>query len=132
MAASDALEDGDYRYKFRVKSNSYFAVGQDLDVFDPYCISVTDDGQENSILHVKDGRRNEFEYVWQHDDVPLPPNDQLVIYEMHIGDFTRNLGKKVGDKWEKGKFLDAIEKLDHLVDLGINCVELMPVKEIPG
>lgn len=126
------LEDGEYRYKFRVKSNSYFAIGQELDVFDPYCISVTNDGFENSILRVANGRRNEFSYEWKHDHVPLPPNDKLVIYEMHVGDFTRGLGKKDGDRWEKGRFVDAIEKLDHLVSLGINAVELMPIKEFPG
>ena len=127
------LPDGDYRYKFRVKSNSYFARGEMLEVFDPYCIQVSDDGKEMSILRVENGRRNEFSYVWKHDDVPLPTNDKLVIYEMHVGDFTRGLGTRAEDgKWEKGRFKDAIEKLDHLVELGINCVEIMPVKEFHG
>jgi 1,4-alpha-glucan branching enzyme len=83
-----ALPDGEYRYKFRVTSNSYFARGETLEVFDPYGISVTDDGREMSVLRIEAGRRNEFSYTWKHDHVPLPPNDQLVIYEMHVGDFT--------------------------------------------
>ena len=127
------LPDGEYRYKFRIKSNSYFALGEMLEVFDPYCISVSDDGKEMSILRVENGRQNEFSYVWKHDDVPLPTNDKLVIYEMHVGDFTRGLGTRAEDgKWEKGRFKDAIAKLDHLFELGINCVELMPIKEFPG
>ncbi|HWT49257.1 MAG TPA: alpha-amylase family glycosyl hydrolase, partial [Mycobacterium sp.] len=44
-----------------------------------------------------------------------------VIYELHIGTFT-----------PPGTFDSAIEKLDHLVDLGIDCVELMPVNSFAG
>ncbi len=44
-----------------------------------------------------------------------------VIYEMHIGTFTR-----------EGTFDSAIEKLDHLADLGIDFVELMPVNAFSG
>ena len=34
------LADGDYKYKFRVKSLSYFALGEMLDVFDPYALNL--------------------------------------------------------------------------------------------
>jgi maltooligosyltrehalose trehalohydrolase len=44
-----------------------------------------------------------------------------VIYEMHIGTFT-----------PKGTFDAAIARLDHLVDLGISHVELMPVAAFEG
>jgi maltooligosyltrehalose trehalohydrolase len=44
-----------------------------------------------------------------------------VIYELHIGTFTR-----------VGTFESAIEKLDYLVDLGIDFVELMPVNSFAG
>ncbi|SON63293.1 Malto-oligosyltrehalose trehalohydrolase [Mycobacterium simulans] len=44
-----------------------------------------------------------------------------VIYELHIGTFTA-----------AGTFDSAIEKLDHLVDLGIDFVELMPVNSFSG
>ena len=32
----------------------------------------------------------------------------------------------------KGTFQGAAERLDHLVDLGVNAVELMPVAEFAG
>ena len=49
---------------------------------------------------------------------PLAP---AIIYELHIGTFTR-----------EGTFESAISRLDHLLDLGITHVELMPVNEFPG
>ena len=44
-----------------------------------------------------------------------------VIYEMHVGTFTG-----------PGTFDAAIERLDHLRDLGVDTVELMPVAAFPG
>jgi maltooligosyltrehalose trehalohydrolase len=44
-----------------------------------------------------------------------------VVYEMHIGTFT-----------EAGTFAGAIERLDHLVDLGVDIVEVMPLATFPG
>ena len=44
-----------------------------------------------------------------------------VIYELHIGTFT-----------SEGTFDSAIEKLDHLVDLGADFVEVMPVNAFSG
>jgi maltooligosyltrehalose trehalohydrolase len=44
-----------------------------------------------------------------------------VLYEVHIGTFT-----------PAGTFDAATEKLDHLVDLGVTALELMPVAEFPG
>ena len=44
-----------------------------------------------------------------------------IIYELHIGTFT-----------PEGTFEAAIDRLEHLVDLGVTCVELMPVAEFSG
>ncbi|WP_235916571.1 malto-oligosyltrehalose trehalohydrolase [Antrihabitans cavernicola] len=44
-----------------------------------------------------------------------------VLYELHIGTFT-----------PAGTFDSAIERLDHLVDLGITFVEIMPVNAFNG
>jgi 1,4-alpha-glucan branching enzyme len=122
------LVDGEYLYKFAVKSKSWFSKDQWVDVFDPYGLSITNDDKEQTRLRVKDGRRVWVEYQWQHDDVPLPQNDELVIYELHMGDFTG----KSGEKPKRGTFLGAIEKLDYLAAMGINAIECMPVKEFPG
>jgi maltooligosyltrehalose trehalohydrolase len=44
-----------------------------------------------------------------------------VIYELHVGTFT-----------PEGTLDSAIEHLDHLVDLGVTVVELMPLAPFPG
>ncbi len=44
-----------------------------------------------------------------------------VVYELHVGTFT-----------PAGTFDAAIERLDHLVELGIDFVELLPVAAFPG
>ncbi len=49
-----------------------------------------------------------------------------VIYELHLGTFTP------GPAGEGGTLDSAIERLDHLVELGIDFVELMPVNEFNG
>ncbi len=124
------LEDGVYQYKFRVQSKSwFFEPDQWVSVTDPYATDV--DGQspeENGIVRIKDGERIVDTYVWQHDDKPLPPDHALVIYELHVGDFSGG----EDDANPRGKYRHVIEKLDSICDLGINAIELMPVKEYPG
>lgn len=44
-----------------------------------------------------------------------------VVYELHIGTFT-----------EQGTFNAALEHLDHLVDLGVDFVEVLPVNAFDG
>ncbi|MDR2982066.1 MAG: alpha amylase C-terminal domain-containing protein [Puniceicoccales bacterium] len=58
------------------------------------------------------------------DFVP-PTLDALVIYELHVGSFC-------GAEGHVGTFADAQEKIPYLRDLGINCIELMPVAEFRG
>ncbi|MDX1992588.1 MAG: alpha-amylase family glycosyl hydrolase [bacterium] len=123
------LEDGEYQYKFQMVSLSYFAEGQTVQVADPKALQFTLDSRENSIVRVKGSQRVTTTYEWQHDDKPLPSNDELIIYEMHVGDFRGGPGD-TDDK--QGTFQRVIEKLNYLVDLGVNAIELMPVNEFPG
>jgi 1,4-alpha-glucan branching enzyme len=122
------LEDGVYQYKFRVRTKSpNFEPDQWVDVIDPYATDV-DEAKNNGVVRIKDGKRIVDAYVWQHDDTPLPDNHELVIYEMHVADFSGG----EDDPYKRGKYQDAIAKLDYLRELGINAIELMPVNEYPG
>jgi 1,4-alpha-glucan branching enzyme len=121
------LEDGIYHYKFRVQSNSPNLKGKWIEINDPY-MTAMDLESETGITRIKQGERILDTYVWQHDDALLPPNEDLVLYEMHITDFC---GEGI-DIDKPYKFKKAIEKLDHLSELGINAIALMPVTEYTG
>ncbi|WP_089726815.1 alpha-amylase family glycosyl hydrolase [Candidatus Thiosymbion oneisti] len=57
---------------------------------------------------------------------PLPTRLQdLVIYELHVDGL--GFGRR-----ERGLLEDAIDLLDYLAELGVNCVELMPTSEFEG
>jgi 1,4-alpha-glucan branching enzyme len=61
-------------------------------------------------------------------DRPLPRRiEDLVIYEVHIGALAFGENRP-------GTLEDAIDPrfLDHLEDLGVNCVELLPMMEFAG
>ncbi|HEY9617279.1 MAG TPA: alpha-amylase family glycosyl hydrolase [Microcoleaceae cyanobacterium] len=122
------LEDGAYQYKFRVQSKSWFLEpDQWVEVVDPYATDI-DDQTQNGVIRIKDGEKIVDTYVWQHDDKPLPADHELVIYELHVADFSGG----EDDPKARGKYKHVVEKLDYLCDLGINAIELMPVKEYPG
>jgi 1,4-alpha-glucan branching enzyme len=124
------LEDGEYQYKFRVQTKSWFLeTDQWVTITDPYATDVDGNtSEENGIIRVKNGKRIVDTYVWQHDDKPLPPDHALVIYELHVADFSGG----EDDPFKRGQYKHVVEKLDYLCDLGINAIELMPVKEYPG
>ncbi|MGH9039716.1 MAG: alpha-amylase family glycosyl hydrolase, partial [Acidimicrobiia bacterium] len=61
-----------------------------------------------------------FEWTDQAWTGPVPLSAG-VVYELHIGTFT-----------PQGTFESAIERLDHLADLGVTHIELLPVCEFPG
>jgi len=65
------------------------------------------------------------DYVWNSNDFIRPSLDTLIIYELHIDDFSAQGNGQ-------GTFLDLVEKLDYLKSTGINAIELMPITEFPG
>ncbi len=60
-------------------------------------------------------------YRWHDDDWKGVELADVVLYELHVGTFTR-----------PGTFRAAIERLPHLVALGVTALELMPVADFPG
>jgi maltooligosyltrehalose trehalohydrolase len=60
-------------------------------------------------------------YQWGDQAWPGAALAAGVVYELHIGTFTPG-----------GTFDSALERLDHLVDLGVTHVEVMPVAEFSG
>ena len=85
---------------------------------DPYAFEVTN-SNGNSVIRTLD-------FDWEGDDFKMPSWNSLVIYELHVGTFNRK------DPDQVGTFEDVIEKLQYLKELGINCIELLPVAEFAG
>ena len=60
-------------------------------------------------------------FAWTDTNWRPGPLGDAVIYELHVGTFS-----------PEGTFDGVVARLDHLVDLGITHVELMPVNAFPG
>ena len=60
-------------------------------------------------------------YAWREGGWRGRPWEEAVLYELHVGAFT-----------PAGTFGAAIDKLDHLVALGVTAIEIMPVSDFPG
>jgi glycogen operon protein len=63
-------------------------------------------------------------YDWEGDQPLNIPMRDTIIYEMHVGGFTKSPSSMVN---HPGTFVAIIEKIPYLKELGINAVELMPV-----
>jgi maltooligosyltrehalose trehalohydrolase len=64
---------------------------------------------------------NHDEFKWTDGHWQARPLSSAIIYELHIGTFS-----------PEGTFAGAMQKLDHLVSLGVTHLELMPVNEFAG
>jgi malto-oligosyltrehalose trehalohydrolase len=60
-------------------------------------------------------------YEWSDGAWRGHPWEEIVLYELHTGTFS-----------ESGDFAGVMRQLDHLVELGVTAVELMPVSDFPG
>jgi 1,4-alpha-glucan branching enzyme len=83
----------------------------------PYASEVVN-SSGNAIIHDPD-------FDWMGEDFVMPPRNELVIYEMHVGSFNDSAGEG------PGTFDEIVPKLPYLRDLGINAIEIMPVLEFP-
>ncbi|MFL5730327.1 MAG: malto-oligosyltrehalose trehalohydrolase [Cytophagaceae bacterium] len=61
------------------------------------------------------------EFQWSDASWKNIPQQEYIIYELHTGTFT-----------PEGTFSGIEEKLDYLLELGINAIEIMPVSQFPG
>ncbi len=86
---------------------------------DPYARMI-DLSEKHAVVY------NPHAFDWGKDAFRMPPANELVFYEMHVGTFNEP------DAAEPGSFRLAAAKLDYLAELGVNCIAMMPVMEFPG
>lgn len=67
-----------------------------------------------------------LDYDWGNDTPLETPLKDLVIYETHVRGFTMGEGSNVR---YPGTFMGLIDKIPYLQELGVNCVELLPIFE---
>ena len=66
------------------------------------------------------------DFDWEGDQPLRRPFNQTVIYEMHVGGFTRHPNAGLPPEI-RGTYRGLIEKIPYLQELGITAVELLPV-----
>ncbi|MDR3623725.1 MAG: malto-oligosyltrehalose trehalohydrolase [Chlamydiales bacterium] len=64
---------------------------------------------------------NPSSFKWNDEKWKKPKKNDLIFYECHVGTFTK-----------KGTFTETISKLNYLKELGITCLEVMPITEFSG
>lgn len=105
-----ALELPRGRYEYQ------FVVDDMLVICDPYAQEINPiPGQDPPRAVIDVGRPI---YHWKHDHWQRPNLRDLIVYEMHVGDFS-----------PEGTFQGVIDRLDYLQELGINCIEFLPLYE---
>jgi 1,4-alpha-glucan branching enzyme len=74
--------------------------------------------------------RDPQNYSWRAETWQPPEFNDLIIYQLHVGTWWAQdaTGQDVR-KLRGGTFLDVVEKLEHLQNLGVNAIQLLPVQE---
>ncbi len=100
-------------------------------LLDPYAKSVsgrTEWGREPdySVQFQHRGQIIREDFCWEGDKPLEIPQNELVIYEMHVRSFTEHESSGVQFR---GTYTGITEKIPYLKKLGVNCIELMPIFE---
>ncbi len=127
---------GDWRGKFYSYRVSTPGSGTAGEVSDPSALCACGNRPRTLLVHLPDTDPPGFDRTWQ---PPLNAYVDAIIYEMHVRDFTIAANSGVA---HRGRYLGLTESgthlpedptvktgLDHLVELGVTHVQLMPVQD---
>ncbi len=118
------VPNGRHTYYFKLPSLSPFNQGREVSVADPFARLIEEGELDQAVIVVDNGQDVTTQYVWQHDDVPLPGDDDLVIYECHVGEFAFQND-------QIGTFKGVMDNIGYLKELGVSALELMPIMTFP-
>src|SRR5450432_1877954 len=71
-------------------------------------------------------------YPWHDAGYKPPPFHQIVHYQLHVGTFYGVDAAGQDKRRSVAKFLDVLDRIEYLRDLGINTVQLLPIQEYPS
>ena len=119
----DGVREGD-RYKF-------YVVGKGANRFkrDPYARELTTTADFPGTFGFPSCDcvvRDPTKYRWRSEGFRPPAFNDLIIYQFHVGVFSGPDSKRRNCE---GTFLDALDKIEHLVRLGVNAIEPLPIDE---
>jgi pullulanase len=127
----EASVPGDLKGKYYMY-RAVFADGSINEAADPYATAVSANGLRTAIIDLQDSNPEN----WEQDTSPVLPHPaDAVIYELHVRDFSAHDSSGLA---HKGKFKAFTESglrdsagsalgIDHLAELGITHVHLLPV-----
>lgn len=131
LSGLDAAKEYAFQYYIGNKN------GETLRLADAYTEKILDPDNDkyiptstyNESMNYPDGgrgivatfRTQKEEYVWRVNNFKIANPEQLVIYELHLRDFS-----------ESGDIQGALNRLEYLKAMGVNAIELMPVQEFDG
>jgi isoamylase len=131
------LDYEDLEYGYRVDGPYNPKQGHRFDktkiLLDPYAKSIGGRDVWGTPLAEKEiypyrARIIKDDFDWAGDRPLEIPEEDLIIYEMHVRGFTRHPSANVKEA-HQGTFAGLQEKIPYLKELGVNCVELMPIFE---
>jgi 1,4-alpha-glucan branching enzyme len=70
-------------------------------------------------------------YPWHDGGFHPPEFRDLILYQLHVGVYYAVDAQGRDKRRSVAKFLDLLDRVDYLRDLGINGVQLLPVQEFP-
>ncbi|MEN0002600.1 MAG: glycogen debranching protein GlgX [Bacteroidota bacterium] len=126
-------------YAYRVDGPANLSTGHRFNaekvLIDPYGKGVVEDTYvrekaigpgDNCAYAMKSVVVDTSQYDWEGDQPLNHPASKTVIYEMHVGGFTKSATSGLAPEL-RGTYRGVIEKIPYLQELGVTSVELMPV-----
>ncbi len=84
--------------------------------------------RDNCVCAMKSVVVDPMAYDWEGDTHVGLPYASTVIYEMHVGGFTRHFSSEIAPE-KRGTYAGVVAKIPYLQALGITAVELLPVQQ---
>ena len=121
------LSNGDYEYQFNIEGEKLIADPWSEDINWKDIVGIEESADFKRAKTTFSIGSND--YSWSDQNFQRPIINDLIIYELHIGDFG-----SYNSNSEYGVFDDITLKIEsgYFQDLGINAIELMPIAEFEG